>query len=288
MSKNAKFFLLLSLLTLFIFACTLPSGQPKKNDPNIVFTAAAQTASVQLTQAVATIETQALPSTPPTLAPSFTPAVNKSTDGNCDKAKFIKDVTIPDGTVFAPGESFTKIWRIKNIGTCTWTTGYALVFDGGAELSGVSPTPLTSRVAPGEIIDISVNLVAPATHGDYLGNWQIQNDSGEKFAKIYVEINVGNLDFAVTSVNLSVTGSCGHFVITADITTNSEGEVTYKWKRSDGAIDNANHPPVKFTSAGTKSVSTDWYLGASGSHWMDIYIDAPNHQQFGRANFNCP
>jgi hypothetical protein len=37
-----------------------------------------------------------------------------------------------------------------------------------------------------------------------------------------------------------------------------------------------------------QSVSTDWSASAPGAKWMDIYIDAPNHQQFGRANFSCP
>jgi len=285
MSKNLKFFFLLSLLTLIIFACSLPSN-PQKTDPNIVFTAAAQTASVQLTEAVSKTVTQPPPSTQPTLLPSFTPA--PTTESNCDKAKFVKDVTVPDGTVFSPGESFTKTWRVKNIGTCTWTTGYTLIFNGGSQMGGVSPTLLTGNVSPGETIDISVNLAAPATTGDYLGNWQIQNDSGELFAKIYVLIQVGTPCFAVTSVNLSVSGSCGHFVITAHITTNGAGEVTYKWKRSDGGIDTTNHPTLIYTSAGTQSVSTDWHLNAAGSHWMDIYIDAPNHQQFGRADFSCP
>ena len=285
MSKNAKFFLLLSSLTLFIFACTLPANQQKKNDPNIIFTAAAQTASVQLTE-IASNNT--ITETAPTISPVLTPTAKTPTGKDCDKAKFIKDITVSDGTVFAPGESFTKTWRVKNIGTCTWTTNYALVIDSGSEMSGVSPTSLTSSVAPGETIDISVNLVAPNTHGDYQGNWQIKNDSGEKFAKIYVQIKVGTPIFAVTSVKLTSTGTCGNFTITADITTNSEGKVTYKWIRSDGAIDNTNHPTLKFTSAGTKSVSTNWHLNSAGSYWMDIYIDAPNHQQFGRANLNCP
>ncbi len=285
MSKNAKFFLLLSSLILFVFACTLPASQQKKNDPNIIFTAAAQTASVQLTESVLNNTTT---QTPPTLSPALTPTVKTPTREDCDKAKFIEDITVSDGTVFAPGESFTKTWRVKNTGTCTWTTGYALVIDGGSEMSGISPALLTNTVAPGEITDISVNLVAPNTHGDYQSNWQIRNDSGEKFAKVYVQIEVGTPTFAVTSVKLTSTGSCGNFTITADITANGKGEVTYKWIRSDGATDNADHPTLKFTSAGTKLVSTNWNLNSAGSHWMDIYIDAPNHQQFGRADLNCP
>ena len=294
MSKRSSVFFILSLLILFVFACTLPSGEPERSDPNIVFTAAAETVSAQLTEvALNRIETQTpqSQSSAPTAVASFTPLSSTSvpaTEDNCDKADFVTDVTVSDGTAFSPGETFTKTWRVENIGTCTWTTGYALVFENGAQMGGVSSQALTGNVAPGETVDISIDLAAPSTDGNYTGNWQIRNSSNVLFAKIYVQIKVASGDFAVTSVDMSVSGSCGHFTITAVVKTNGAGEVTYKWKRSDGATDNANHPTLVFASAGTESVITDWYLGAAGSHWMDIYIDDPNHQQFGRANFSCP
>ncbi|PIU90073.1 MAG: hypothetical protein COS63_04110, partial [Anaerolineae bacterium CG06_land_8_20_14_3_00_57_67] len=50
----------------------------------------------------------------------------------CDWAQFVADITVPDGASFAPGAAFTKTWRLKNIGTCTWTTSYALVFVSGS------------------------------------------------------------------------------------------------------------------------------------------------------------
>ena len=50
---------------------------------------------------------------------------------SCDMAQFVADVTIPDGTTLAPGATFAKTWRLKNIGSCTWTTSYAVVFTGG-------------------------------------------------------------------------------------------------------------------------------------------------------------
>jgi hypothetical protein len=98
----------------------------------------------------------------------------------------------------------------------------------------------------------------------------------------------GGGPFAVTSVDMSVSGGCGNFQIQADIKTNGAGTVTYKWIRSDGGTDTATHPDLVFDSAGTKSVTTSWSTTASGDKWMDIYIDKPNHQQFGRANFSCP
>ena len=52
----------------------------------------------------------------------------------CDRAQFIADVTVPDGTVYAPGAGFLKTWRLKNVGTCTWSTFYAMVFESGNKL----------------------------------------------------------------------------------------------------------------------------------------------------------
>ena len=39
----------------------------------------------------------------------------------CNKAEFVEDVTIPDNTRIPPATYFTKTWRIRNAGYCTWT-----------------------------------------------------------------------------------------------------------------------------------------------------------------------
>jgi hypothetical protein len=188
-----------------------------------------------------------------------------------------------------PGETFTKTWRLKNAGTCSWTPSYAVVFSSGDSMSGPATQALTTNVNPGQTVDISINLKAPSTPGTYRGDWKLRNAAGVTFASFYVEIKVGGTGaFAVTGVNLSVSGGCGSFQIKADITANSAGTVTYKWIRSDEATDTEVHPDLVFDSAGTKSVSTSWATNASGAKWMDIYIDRPNHQQFGRASFSCP
>jgi len=295
MSKKT-IFSLLSFATLLIFACSLPSSQVQKDDPNIIFTAAAETASSQLTQiAIDSLQTETPPSQPPTLAPSFTPNAPTvvPTENNCDKAAFVKDVTVPDGTLFTPNEPFTKTWRVKNIGTCTWTTSYALVFEGGSQLGGASPQPLTANVAPGETIDISVNLFAPATDGNYTGNWQIKNASGVLFAKIYVQIKVGSAVFAVTGVRdldayyISGRGAA----LAAKITVNKAGEVEYHWILREAGQADLTTPTEKitFSSAGTEEVSYLWSsCPHSGSFTAYLYIDDPNHQEFGQATFNCP
>src|SRR5512143_426233 len=53
---------------------------------------------------------------------------------SCDWAQFVADVTIPDGTQIQPGATFTKTWRLKNIGYCTWTTAYSMVYDSGTQM----------------------------------------------------------------------------------------------------------------------------------------------------------
>jgi len=90
-------------------------------------------------------------------------------------------VTIPDGSVFAPGSSFTKVWRLKNNGTCTWTRSYRLTLVSGDLMQGQNLIQLPAAVAPGETIDISMNFVAPIIEGKYRGNWQIRNEKGEIF-----------------------------------------------------------------------------------------------------------
>src|SRR5512143_169112 len=84
-----------------------------------------------------------------------------SAAGVCDWAKFIADVTVTDGAYFPAGAPFVKIWRLQNIGTCTWTKSYSLAFYSGEMLGAVTPVMLNKEVKPGEIVDISVNMVAP-------------------------------------------------------------------------------------------------------------------------------
>ena len=181
MSKSIRHALILTIIILILSACNLPSNSPVTEEPNAVFTAAAQTVQAQLTQSVP-FSTPTLPvafatstlSAPTVVIPSSTVSIPASPV--CDQARFIRDVSIPDGTVFAPGATFTKTWRMRNDGTCTWS-GYTLVFDTGDAMGGPSPTTI-GTVGPGQEVDVSVTLTAPATVGSYRGYWRIRNTSG--------------------------------------------------------------------------------------------------------------
>ncbi|RJP54683.1 MAG: hypothetical protein C4557_02640 [Anaerolineaceae bacterium] len=131
--------------------------------------------------------------TPPTPTPtkSVTPQPNA-----CDRAQFISDVTVPDGTTFAPGYSFSKTWRLKNVGTCTWTN-YSLIFDSGEKMGGPDSALIPTSVAPGQTVDITIQLTSPTTAGTYRGYWKLQSNTGVPFGigsagtkSFWVEIKV--------------------------------------------------------------------------------------------------
>ena len=99
----------------------------------------------------------------------------------CDAAQFLKDVTYPDGSLVTRNNSFVKIWRLKNTGTCSWTPSYALVFTSGDSMNGPSAVALAGNVNPGEYIDIPVTFTAPKKDGNYRGYWKLRNAAGALF-----------------------------------------------------------------------------------------------------------
>lgn len=95
--------------------------------------------------------------------------------------EFIQDLTVPDDTVFPPGAEFEAAWRLKNSGTCPWTTDYSLTLVGGDAMGATEAVPLEQTAAPGQTVDVAVGLIAPAEPGTYRGNWQLADAAGEPF-----------------------------------------------------------------------------------------------------------
>jgi hypothetical protein len=166
-------------------------------DVNAIYTNAAATVAAQQqtlqagTLAVPTSTTanlatptlaQLLSPTPTTQTSLQLPTIRPATSvvSACDKAVYVSDVTIPDNTVVAAGESFTKTWKVTNAGTCTWTSTYKLTFVSGDSLGGKA-TAINQSVAPGQSVDISVVLTSTSTSGTITGRWRLANDSGQPF-----------------------------------------------------------------------------------------------------------
>lgn len=114
-----------------------------------------------------------------------------------DAATFIADLTVLDGTEFAPGETFQKGWRLRNSGTTTWTLNYQLVFVNGDRMDGPEVSNLPIEVPSNESLDLYVNLTAPEAAGEYTGYWMLKNEQGDLFGigfeakdTFYVKIQV--------------------------------------------------------------------------------------------------
>jgi hypothetical protein len=117
----------------------------------------------------------------PLPSPTYTPSVTQ-TPIPCNWVQFISDVTIPDNWETTPNDHFTKTWRLKNIGSCTWTSGYALVFDHGDQMGAPASQQLTSgTVAPGGTVDVSVDLLSPAADGTYQGFFKLRASDSSIF-----------------------------------------------------------------------------------------------------------
>jgi hypothetical protein len=97
-----------------------------------------------------------------------------------DKAAFIMDVTVPDGEPRSQ-PSFVKTWRLQNDGQTTWSTAYSLVFVSGSLMSAQAEIAMPQEVIPGDTVDISVELLAPADKGSYQSLWKLRNDNGQAF-----------------------------------------------------------------------------------------------------------
>jgi len=135
----------------------------------------------------------------PTPAPAAATATPKPPAGCTDGMAWVADLNLDDKNMTAPpvippGQAFTKSWRIKNTGTCTWDSTYYLGYVQGntpAAQMGGQPTHIKGTVAPGATYDMSVNLVAPIQPGVYQGFWQMNNGKGTPFGeRIYVGITV--------------------------------------------------------------------------------------------------
>jgi hypothetical protein len=210
-----KYFLILAVALGGMLACgpfAAATPQPAAT-LNSIYTAAAETLSVMSTQGAAGVSstatpTLAIPTISPTDFPTYTAVPPLQTLTKCDAAEFITDVTYPDGSVIGRGNTFTKTWRIKNVGTCTWTTSYELVFVSGEKFGGKNAVSLPAGVGPGKTIDLSIQLTAPNQNGRYQGYWTLRNGSGVQFgvgsasnARIYVDINVSG--YTVTGYDLA-------------------------------------------------------------------------------------
>jgi hypothetical protein len=142
--------------------------------------------------ATATPTTAPVAPTAPTVPTATSaPAPPPASGGTCtDNAAFVTDVTVPDGTPWAPGQAFNKIWRLSNNGTCAWGAGYQFVFISGEAMTA-STVVSVPPTAPGATADILVAMTAPTAPGNHSGQWRLRSAAGAIFGQtVSIKINV--------------------------------------------------------------------------------------------------
>jgi hypothetical protein len=97
------------------------------------------------------------PNSNPTVASTSISTATPANASCTDSSKFVADVTIPDNTVVASNTPFTKTWRLKNTGSCTWDSSYLVYYISGTTMSqqpGYWIVNRDKRSLPGESVDI--------------------------------------------------------------------------------------------------------------------------------------
>ena len=302
--RNYIFTAFLATVALILSACGASSNE------SVIATSVAMTVQAQNTQEAQSTPTQPA-STPTSLAlTSLTPVTTKAPPTAptgvgqlCTASASFVSETIPDGTITSPGSVFTKIWRIKNTGTCGWNSSWKFVYISGDILGGSTLYNFPRPAAPGDTVDVPVVFTAPQESGSYRGYWKIQSpwglvfgDSGSGHA-FWVDIVVGSgtpannktqTAYGITNVTYDVSYSCttaNQFdTVTAYISSNGPVTAVYTWVQSD-ANNKANNK-ITFTEAGTKAVTHEWHWGIAASRnprWMQVIITDPAYREYGEA-----
>ena len=194
MAKTRVFFILSLIFAMGMVGCTNQAGTNGITASEITSSPTRVVVRIlDLDVAIMALPTQAPSPSPepptPVILPSATlapPALSNTTTviptQSCtNRAEFVKHLTIADNTALEPGQVFMKQWRIKNIGTCVWTTEYSLFFYSGESMGGPTSIALPNSVQPGESIDLQVPMIAPLNSVTYTGNWVLKDSLGNMF-----------------------------------------------------------------------------------------------------------
>jgi hypothetical protein len=180
---------LLAAATLAACSGARPAGTPGPGATAVQAIEASLTAAASSLVPTRTVEpeppaSQPAPPLPVETAPPLGPDVCQY------DLLFVTDVTVPDGTQFAPGETFDKRWEVQNAGVCAWGPDFRIVLVAGDALA--APTELALYPAlPGAEGLVRALMTAPQAPGDYTGTWQARDPQGNLFGnKMWVRITV--------------------------------------------------------------------------------------------------
>ena len=195
---------ILSLLALSACSTSAPTSTPTL-DLNPFRTEVAATVLAQVSRDLSlTPSATPIPSPTATIAIAYTPtqeisaspspivslSIGTPETGTNNHAEWVSQ-SIADGTIFAPGETFTMTWRLKNVGTSIWTVSYLLRFYSGDAFGAPKEIVIGQIVLPNETVDISIPMKAPTNPGDYRSDWVLSNENRSNFKEpVFLKITV--------------------------------------------------------------------------------------------------
>jgi hypothetical protein len=316
MTKPIKYLLFCVTVITSLILTSCGASTPIPDNQSIIQTSVAETVAAQNTLAIPNTETPsaaAIPTKTPfqqntPLAPIFSPTAplpTLSSFATCASAS-LKSETIIDGTVFKPGEQFTKTWEVTNTSTCVWDTSYKIIFWDGDVLGGGYVYNLPQIVGPGQTLPISLILTTPATDGTYRSEWKLQTPDNINFgvgylnAAFYTVVAVSSAQkpkYGIASVITNVTrdpktGCPANtwYTFTATVATTGPLEFSYSWDQSD--TNSSKVQTATFASATTKTFTRTWKNGRAdnqGNKWVSFILTDPINQEY-RMDFEfvCP
>jgi DNA-binding winged helix-turn-helix (wHTH) protein len=115
-----------------------------------------------------------------------------------DRSRFVRDVSLPDGTIMPPGERFEKVWEIQNVGSVVWRSRHLRRIGACSGPGRIGSDPLTAvpLTKSGALCLVRMWLTAPPDAGSYYAAWKMVDDKGNecfpRMRPLFVSIDVLN------------------------------------------------------------------------------------------------
>jgi len=227
-------------------------------------------APTQVPQPTAVVPTAVVPPVAPTTAaPTGVPCSTAFT--------FVADVTVPDGTTMTPNQAFNKTWRIRNSGTCAWTTAFQFARVAG-EAMGAADAYAVPPTAPGANADVTIPFVAPAAPGTHQSKWQLRDASGVIAQPSFALVMITTVLPAPPAVSILSPGNGFNFAQGTTIKVTFQGFSNYTEMSSVSLYANGQllNKVTSRTPSRQITGSYDWKPGVGNFDLYAVGVDVNN------------
>lgn len=108
-------------------------------------------------------------------------------------SKYVKDITIPDGTYVERGQTIKKTWKLKNTGTEVWrnrTVRIVAVDRMANKLTQRGRFFVRGNISPRSYGTVTTILKAPRKRGRYKAYYQLQGPKGKFGQRVFIDFRV--------------------------------------------------------------------------------------------------